>query len=343
MKKEIDVVIATYNRPQKVLALVNEINNIKDIPKKIIVVDSSDIHNNELLKVSNVIYITSRHKNQPFQRLLGSQYSTSEYILFIDDDMKLINKNLFENISDSFSKPEIIAISLYWENKDDKESSLYKLTANVKKKKSNSDIKKLLTFYPNPKIGKVGFCGIRGDYPSKSGYLEFLSGGAFVIKKDLFFINNNFQMLDLHEKQIGKGEDTLIGLSLINYGKIYFEKRIDFLHDDDGYTNYGNSFRQFHKIFIFSRLFLSLENQRIKGKSLLISKIYFFLFSIMRIIPNLFLFYNKNNREVLIGMIQGLILAFKFRYSNNNILIKEKWLNIINKEMKRNENWNIIK
>ena len=72
----IDIIICTYNRPQKILELVHSLLPNKSYFNRIIVVDSSDSKNKELAELNELVYIKSNHKNQPYQRLLGYYYAT---------------------------------------------------------------------------------------------------------------------------------------------------------------------------------------------------------------------------------------------------------------------------
>ena len=93
----LDVVICTYNRPQKVVELITQLQDCIIAPSQIIVVDSSDKTNTDLRNKSGIKYIQSNHKNQPYQRFLGVNQSTSEYILFLDDDMEILDEHVRGN------------------------------------------------------------------------------------------------------------------------------------------------------------------------------------------------------------------------------------------------------
>ena len=49
-----DIIIATYNRPQNVISLVNQILSLNYGPERLIVVDSSDVYNEKLFNNNKV-------------------------------------------------------------------------------------------------------------------------------------------------------------------------------------------------------------------------------------------------------------------------------------------------
>ncbi len=73
---------------------------------KIIVVDSSDktLGNDEIKNNSSVVIIRSSHKNQPYQRLVGSVASRADYILFLDDDMEIIDASFVPEFQELMKK-----------------------------------------------------------------------------------------------------------------------------------------------------------------------------------------------------------------------------------------------
>lgn len=329
-KLNIDVIVCTYNRPDKLTQLVNQLLTCNPLPNKIIVIDSSDEHNrfystNELVKT-----IVSSHKNQPYQRFLGCHSSNANYLLYLDDDMEIISLDVFEVLQNEIAKHENLAgLVLKFEDKHE-DTSLSKIP------KSNllsneSVIKKIvnwITCYPILPDGKFGLCGNRGKQPLNGGQTEWLSGGAFLAKRDSVFKNFNVQLFDLFEQKLGMGEDAIIGYGLSKQGHLIYFPSLLFYHNDQKDSTYSTNQFEFAKRVIYSRLYISLEKIRLDKASFLYGKIYFHWYVFCRIL-GLFINYLKNKnkirKDILSGSISGWKKSFTFRF-HKQIEDDNKWL-----------------
>ena len=97
-KINLDIIITTYNRQEKIKELVRFIQRFKRFFDLLIVVDSSEVVSKKLYDDENVVYLRSSYKNQPYQRYLGFIYSKSKWLLYLDDDMELLH-NTFDKIA----------------------------------------------------------------------------------------------------------------------------------------------------------------------------------------------------------------------------------------------------
>jgi glycosyltransferase involved in cell wall biosynthesis len=110
-KNVFDVIITTFKRPDKVATLVNQLIPLSEVGKieAIIVVDSSPVtitqaafRNNKCVQI-----VRSSHPNQPYQRYLGVCKSQQTYVLFLDDDMEVLNANfateLYHYMEDAYA------------------------------------------------------------------------------------------------------------------------------------------------------------------------------------------------------------------------------------------------
>lgn len=331
----IDVIICTFNRPQKASNLVAEIMLLCNHFNQLIVVDSSDSDIEELKNKKKIAYIKSSHKNQPYQRYVGMLASDSDLLLYLDDDMELVDLDFFEKIQSIFTDSKIVAQSLYWENKPGALNSQIELNQYISKKKGNGFIK-CLTFSPNPVIGGLGHCGIRGKYPDTNGRIEFLSGGSFVVRRKVIFKDFNFQLFNLFEDKLGMGEDSIIGFSLSKHGHIYFERSLFFYHNDEGTSSYINNMRNFQKRVTFSRKFLTLERSRLNGESLLKGNLYFHFYTMFRLVALVAKMKNGyRNKDRILGLMEGWILARKFKFhfdDKDRVIWNQRALNDIKKK-----------
>lgn len=96
-KERIFVVIPTYNRPTKLNRVIEQLKNQTISISQIVVVDSSDLKNNNYgNKIKDICYIHTYKKSASAQRNIGMDYifnnfdiSDIDYIAFIDDDLIL--------------------------------------------------------------------------------------------------------------------------------------------------------------------------------------------------------------------------------------------------------------
>jgi glycosyltransferase involved in cell wall biosynthesis len=323
----IDIIICTYNRPQKILELVYSLLPNKSYFNRIIVVDSSDRANQGLEEIGEVLYLRTTRKNQPYQRHLGYLSSDADYLLYLDDDMELLNKQVFSRINQYIKDyQDLSGIALNFKDKHSNstlnevpKSIIFKTTGLAKR------IIRWITAIPELSQGKLGFCGNRGAQPAMGGRTQWLSGGAFLAKRSALFQNFNFQMFDIFDKRLGMGEDAIIGYGLSQRGSLIFDPSISFLHNDQRDSSYSVDIFTYARRVMFSRLYLSLEIQRISSKSLFIARIHFHYYAFCRILGafvNLLLAVKKKNLLYFQGLISGYYLTFKYRF----ILVNESTL-----------------
>jgi glycosyltransferase involved in cell wall biosynthesis len=195
----IDIIICTYNRPKKIIELVHSLLPHKADFNRIIVVDSSDKANGALEEIVDVFYLRSNQKNQPYQRYLGFINASSDFLLYLDDDMELVNKEVFSRINQYIKDyKDLSGIALNFKDKHSN-STLSEVPKSVLFKKAGlvKRIIRWITAIPELSQGELGFCGNRGAQPTQGGRTHWLSGGAFLAKKSALFQNFNFQMIDI--------------------------------------------------------------------------------------------------------------------------------------------------
>ena len=323
----IDIIICTYNRPQKIVELVKSLVPYKSNYNKIIVVDSGDFPNQALKEIGEVLYLETNRKNQPYQRHLGYLSSDADYLLYLDDDREIVNNQVFSRINQCIMDyPDLSGIALNFIDKHSN-STLNEVPKSIILKKTGfaKRIIRWLTAIPELSEGKLGFCGNRGAQPPKGGRTQWLSGGAFLATKSALFQNFNFQMFDIFDKRLGMGEDAIIGYGLAQKGSLIFDPTISFLHNDQRDSSYSVDIFAYARRVMFSRLYLSLEIQRISSKSLFVARIHFHYYAFCRILGafvNLLLAVKKKNLLYFQGMISGYFLTYKYKFNivNESIL-----------------------
>lgn len=261
----IDIIIATYTRPQVICELVDDILRRQiEVINKIIVVDSSDEQNINLKNNPGVRYVHSTHKNQPYQRYLGFCIAEASYLLYLDDDMQLLDSDIFNQIEAIFQNKNISGINLLFTNKNN-------FLSNVAKHSYHHVpqwmVKALHWITANPELenGKYWYCGCRGKRVNNE-FSEYFSGGAFSARRDHLYLNFDFGLYSLFENRIGMGEDMILAYTLSKQGKIFNLPKSYFFHNDTGTSTYTANNKTYNYRVAYSRLYLSLQYARLNGK-----------------------------------------------------------------------------
>ncbi len=331
----IDIVIATYNRPLIIRKLVDDILYRRiDVINQVIVVDSSD-EIDSYLQNKEIIYVRSTHKNQPYQRYLGYCMSSSDYLLFLDDDMQILNESIFYKIVDVFKDPSIVGINLRFTNKNDFLEHQLKHKFNFLSSVVLEGIR-TLTGRPHVKDGQFWYCGLRGE--RKDGdYSEYFSGGAFCAKSKYLYKNFNFNLFTLFERRIGMGEDVILAYTLSKYGKIYNLPNSYFLHNDTGSSVYTANNQMYNYRVAYSRLYLSREYARLNGEKSIKAFVITTWFNFWRVLGLLVLC--LRNPQIGIkgvwGYTQGALKSYGLYNKGDDTSYWKKEI-IINLNMKRN-------
>jgi glycosyltransferase involved in cell wall biosynthesis len=319
-----DGIIATYNRPEAVVNLVHSLLKCKPAFTSIIVCDSSDKPNTSLAGLDRVFYIHSNHKNQPYQRYLGYMLSQSEYIVYFDDDMEIVNLSFLTVFDEKFKDQNVVGIQPKMKNLNDNSTIIIRDSVLSKLWQNDHwliNCIRWITMYPRLSNGKWWYCGLRGSKPNNHECnLEWLSGWAFAAKRSALFKNINFQLFDLFENKTGMGEDLLIGHYLSKVGTVKYIPELLFLHNDQRNSNYTPDHFSFGKRTMFSRYFLSMEYARLNYEHFLKARVIFWYYAFFRIagmIINLIFRHSRQDKELFRGTISGVKSLYRFKYKTD--------------------------
>ena len=325
---KVDIIICTYNRPGKVIELINQLCVYSSEYTSLIVVDSSDVINPLLKTHKQILYKSSSYKNQPYQRYLGYANSKADIIIFLDDDMEVANPDFLKIIKCSFQDTKVSGLAINFKDKHP-DTALAVIPKSILFKKMNG-LKRIigwLSGYPVLPAGKFGLCGLRGEQPVCGGITEWLSGGAFAALRSSLFQNFNFQLFDLFEQNTGMGEDIIIGYGLSKQGTLLYNQNLLFYHNDQKDSAYSVDHYAYARRVIFSRLYLSLEKIRLDGGNTLYAYLHFHWYFLWRI-AGLCLNYLIKKKEIQYnlfkGSCEGWKLALKFKF-DKDLKSLEKW------------------
>lgn len=302
-----DVIITTYNRPDSVLNLVNQINTCTLLPQRIVVVDSSDIFNTEISQINRVYYIRSSHKNQPYQRYLGFLATKEEIVCFFDDDIQIIDPELFEIIQRRYSDNNVVGCNVRFIN--DGEITVQKeLSPGICYGRCKlTDFFLLLTGVPAIKEGKAWLAGIRGEDGSNL-LTETFSGGGLSFRRHIVPSLFDDILFALFEKKMAMGEDKYISLGALRYGKLAYNPDISLLHPSNASSYYQDQ-ASFVRKELYSRLWLSVRYLKVKNKWVGWAYLHFYWYALWRILIAGFrclLQFRKVNYQIFRGKVLGL-------------------------------------
>lgn len=314
------IVIATFNRPSSLNKLVTELIKSKPQPHQIVIVDSSPTVNIEIQRYESVVYVHSLRQNQPYQRYLGYHVSDGDIVVYLDDDMEVLDKEWLKYIAEQFADASVVGVAINFKN--DNDFLQYQLPkSKLRKFNQSSKLKqfiKTLSGYPQPVPGCFWLCGIRGHQPKGGGKTQWVSGGAFAVRKNVLYKNFNFKMLNLFERKIGMGEDAILGFTLAQHGEVIYMPKEYFYHNDQKDSTYTVDLYSYGKRVAYSRLYLSYEYSRLIGKSKTIAFIHFNWYMLWRLIGmavNQIIDYKPARTQIIKGYLKGYLLAVKeYRY-----------------------------
>lgn len=312
MNPALDVVIATYNRHKKVTFLVKQLLASPAAQQigNIIVVDSSTppLAPDAFSLSEQVVILHSSHKNQPYQRLLGVSRAKAEFVLFLDDDMEVLDNNFaLELVNFIRTRPNLSGINLKFSNVNE---FLNQLTPSVLGKSRIINLVRTITGYPPLADNEFWLAGIRGRRVDNLP-IQYVSGGAFIGKRELLFEGVSAMLFEIFEHKMGMGEDAIIGFSLSRQGEVVAWPKTYFLHNDQQDSTYtGTGMERFYEKISYSRLFLSMEYARLKGTSKALALMHYIWFALWRLIGLLINFLARP-KEIQRSKLQGHFRGFR--------------------------------
>lgn len=327
---DFDIIITSYNRPKKVEWLARALQS--NYVRKIIIVDSGNNNFDLPDLVDKVVFYASSHKNQPYQRFLGCQNATSEWILFLDDDMEPVEgwDREIDQIIGRYAHAGMIG--LYFKDLH-QESFLKKNTRSLSASESASGIMNMFrsfTGYPILPAGKYYKNGVKGVLPIVESTAEHVSGGAFLANRKYLYQNVNLELFSLYEKRLGKGEDGILGYSMSKVAPVFFYPKQLFWHNDQGNSVYTQNHYQFNRVVAFSRLYLNKEYYRLNQLPRYMAKLSFINYSFWRLfglVINAMFKPSKIRFNALKGYFMGTIKALYYPYNNDLSSCKVYWNN----------------
>lgn len=286
MMQRFDIVIATYKRPRMLQSLVSKINQCEiTFLDRIIIIDSSDQDNIDIQKLDRVLYLKSSHKNQPYQRYLGYKASNADIVIFFDDDVQILNTNLFNFILESFNDKMIVGATVRFT--DDGENAVNRAMGVTTKISNKSIITKFLwtlTGAPKIKNNHIWLAGLKGDYDYSLGFTEAIGGpGTLSFRRSIIDSLFDDTLFSLYERKLGKGEDKYISMGALEFGKIALINTVCLLHPSHE-SSYFNDVTSFARREIYARLWLSKRYASVKKIPAFWVYLHYYWYALWRIV-----------------------------------------------------------
>lgn len=246
MDESVGICICTYKREDLLFLLLEDISKQIKQPKYIIIVDGDPNSGKILSGINkfateiNLVYAPSNHANLAYQRYLGWKISSkydSEFFIYFDDDLRLLEQNVISSILELFSKENVVGVTVDTSSKNiEKFSNDPVLIDRVQYKRLNP-IKNFKRYSPGgylptgnripPKYDETGIAEV-----------EWLQGRVMAYKASAIdqscFTEDLFALTHIN---CGLGEDTFFSRQVKRNDKFLMSTTIRILHPDDALPN----------------------------------------------------------------------------------------------------------
>jgi glycosyltransferase involved in cell wall biosynthesis len=318
------IAITTYNRPANLCKLIGQIGMCIPKPETILVVDSSSEFNSFAGNHKSITYIRSSHKNQPYQRYLAYLKCKSEIIIFLDDDLEIIDSTVFEVMLDRMGRQGIRGVSVGFQHhnaiSDIMESGV----------DSKSKMFKFINFIsgvPILKPGKIYLVGLAGARLQEEGYVDYFNGAIMGFYRAELISLYDPILFSLFERKLGMGEDKVISMPLGLAKKLWFVPHHFFIHPPLE-SNYFLDVLSFQRKVLFSRLFISLQLGKHKRYLKVFIYFHYYYFASWRLMIagiRCLIKPEKKNGDLIKGILQGVLLTFTLPFNSKEITPDIDW------------------
>lgn len=281
VKKELSIIIVTWNRKQEVIKCINSIKK-QDYKGKyeIIIVDAGNDGTAEWIKkhVPHAILIKHENKGPSFLRNLAVKKATGNILWFLDSDTKMLNK-------------QVISKAVKIMNKNPKIGVLGCEVLN------NGLIKRQNTLIPFNNEGNLEFIDKESCILKNTSSLALAN---FITRKDLF---DKLRGFDSEYFYLFEDTDYCYKINKIGYDTVC-DSRIEVLHEPSSINRIA-SFKRFHK----NRFrFIAVNNFYL-----------FFITPLIDFLISPYIFYNRIQQLIYMKKIntnKGTV-----ELNNNNLLL----------------------
>jgi glycosyltransferase involved in cell wall biosynthesis len=279
----------------------------------VIVVDSSDHPIPELAAMPAVHYLRSNlaHQNQPYKRLVGALAARADAIVFLDDDLEVLDRRVFGKLLAPLGSEAVVGASI---------AVQYDNWAHLADRRIKGALGRLilrLSGVPSPREGRIGLAGSVGPRPSGSGRVESLNGPAMAFRRDVFLRLADDSLLAPFERQLVIPEDKILSMRAQAFGQLWWVADLALRHPPVTSTYFANE-RNYTARVHLSRLLLNLEYCRFRGRPLALGYLHYWYFSLWRVLfagARTVLRPSRPARHRFLGIVDALRLSSGTRLS----------------------------
>lgn len=279
------VIIATHERADLVLSLIQQIRESDPRPQEILVVDSSQESDSRLSSLETVRLIRPSHPNQPYQRFVGYLAARSDLLVFLDDDVTILQPDWLERLASALAEPGVVAVQPKVRFESAFLAGLPRGVSAHWRRYGLGRILKILSGNGPVSPGGLSYNGRRGAAPDEGGCVQWFIGAAFAVRRSaLYGPGFNFKLFDIFEEKVGMGEDTLLGLDVSHSGCVRFLNSCLIAHEDRMPSHYADRLFDYARRVAYSRLYLSLEFARLTSRSPLVGLAHYHWYMLWRLL-----------------------------------------------------------
>lgn len=318
------VAITTYNRPHNLAKLVSQITTCSLVPDEIIVVDSSDKVNEWMQSSNQVKYIRSSHKNQPYQRYLGYLRCSTEVIIFLDDDLEIVDLNVFAVMLERIQRPGIQGVSVGFQHHH---AISEMIDSKIDGKSLAFRIINFISGVPVLKPGKIYMAGLAGPRPTEEAAVDYFNGAIMGFHKSVLAGLYNPVLFSLFERKLGMGEDKVISMAVGLTSTLWYVPTHFFVHPPTA-SNYFHDLKSFQRKVMYSRLYVSLQYGKLKHYPRVVILLHYYYFGFWRLLiaaMRALIKPGKKRYEALSGILQGVLLTFTLPFLARKISPEIDW------------------
>lgn len=323
-----DVIIATRNRHERLQRLLHQIVRCTRAPQKIIVVDSSDSPADYTVPGREIVYTHTVHRNQPYQRYLGSQHADADIVIFLDDDVEIVDVNCFQKFLLPYTDRGVVGVTVGIDYKNIVSVSLkQRKFSGASVLKGLSTALDTFTGVPPLRTGEIFLAGLAGGIPvGYDGQVTYFQGANMSFRRSVLTNLFDDTVFDLYQAGVGKGEDKMLSMRANRFGRLYSVGDLCLKHPPID-SHYLLNNLQFHRRASFSRLYLSRVYCDVFDFSWVIGILHYYWFSMWRILFSLIKVVTGRSRDIstLRGQWSGLVRATIFLIDRDRIKSPISW------------------
>jgi len=316
-KFKASIIITTLSRSTECLYLIQQILDISNpLVKEIICVNSSEepYSFENLIGNTKIVYqVKSSQKNQPYQRLLGAHLATGGLLIFFDDDLKIINNQIFDFLIEPFKKYKNIVGTGIREVFEEENTEYITIGKNEEYKNNLSS--RILYLFKKWNPGDSWFVGAEPYQVHKAKIVEaFHSGNVPCLQKGVFLASYPIIFMPLFSIGKAKGEDKVFSLRANRFGKLFITNIACVEHPKENQSFYSYSEIKWRKEVLRSRFVCADAYASGKRQSILKARFIILWYAIW-MIPHAIFNEIGTNRKFKISAFQILAIPYAIYYT----------------------------